>query len=1108
MDNQHFEYMKKYLLLLFLLMLVFPASLIGQEAICTVSLKSPGNRAVEYKLSDDGSGMLHPEAPIPVRISRNVGVQGDARVVEVVITALENVYFSYGEQLDLGFAHDGCLFYMPGFWYRKNLRSPASAPSFHTSDSWQVREDRLSAPLTGVFNEATGEFYTVMRTDRHDADALSAHNYGEAILGGQTSVGYTGFRNVDGNSCAVYGFPYSESPKSYIRKLTLAPPVQAFSRLDAGESITLHWEIRHGMAKDYSGFVADVWENSYDHFMPRTVDTGYDAAKAKSVLAGFFRESYVGRYDLKYYSGVHMRTADCSNTSNIEVGFIGRVLLNAYNALEYGESIGDDALVEDARSVFDSFLEHGFTAGGFFRESVNPEKGEETSVYSIRRQSEGAYAVLNYLAYEKRHGRSHAGWEKRLRCLLDNFIRLQNPDGSFPRKFRDDFTVVDPTGGSTPSATLPMAMAYKYFHDKAYLASARRTAVYLEEELISKADYFSSTLDANCEDKEASLYASTAMYYLTFVTKGAERQHYADLCLRSAYFALSWYYLWDVPFAQGQMLGDVGFKSRGWGNVSVENNHIDVFIFEFATVLDYLAEEYGNRRFSCFAEVIRTSMLQLMPAGERHFDIAKPGFYPEVVQHTAWDYGRNGKGFYNDIFAPGWTVASLWQMLSPGRVQEYFETRERTAAQAKWQPLFNGRNLKGWKAVGGNAGYKVVDGAITGTAVPGNPNTFLRTEKEYGDFILEMLFKVDDGCNSGIQFRSHQAEDGHVYGYQYEIDPSERAWTGGIYDEARLGWLYPLVHGNEARAAYRRGDWNKVRIEASGNRIRTWINGVPASDVLDGQDASGFIALQVHEIYDEASAGKTVSWKDIRIMTEGLESEFLPETGTVQVNCIPNTLSDRERAEGWKLLWDGKTTDGWRSHRSGAFPSRGWHIEDGMLVVEKADGAESGNGGDILTVDKYRNFILSVEFRITEGANSGIKYFVTPDVNNAQAGSSIGCEFQVLDDERHPDAKLGVKGNRTLGSLYDLIPAPADKPFRKGFFNKATIVVRGNHVEHWLNDVKILEYERNTAEWNALVAYSKYRDWVNFGNFESGHILLQDHGDEVCYKNIKIKELE
>ena len=302
--------------------------------------------------------------------------------------------------------------------------------------------------------------------------------------------------------------------------------------------------------------------------------------------------------------------------------------------------------------------------------------------------------------------------------------------------------------------------------------------------------------------------------------------------------------------------------------------------------------------------------------------------------------------------------------------------------------------------------------------------------------------------------------------------------------------------------------YNKARIEAVGNRIRTWINGVPAADVLDAQDASGYIALQVHAVYDEESVGKAISWKDIRIMTENLEYEISPETGIVQKNCIPNTISEREAAEGWALLWDGRTTEGWHSHKAPEFPSKGWHIEDGMLVVEKADGAESGNGGDIISDRKYHNFELTFDFRLTEGANSGVKYFVNPDVNNAMSGSSIGCEFQVLDDEKHPDAKLGVNGNRTLGSLYDLIPAPADKPFRKGFFNTGKVVVRGNHVEHWLNDVKLLEYERNNQMWDAFVDYSKYKDWVNFGNFETGHILIQDHGDKVYYKNIKIKELD
>lgn len=219
-----------------------------------------------------------------------------------------------------------------------------------------------------------------------------------------------------------------------------------------------------------------------------------------------------------------------------------------------------------------------------------------------------------------------------------------------------------------------------------------------------------------------------------------------------------------------------------------------------------------------------------------------------------------------------------------------------------------------------------------------------------------------------------------------------------------------------------------------------------------------------------------------------------------------NTLSKQEAQDGWTLLWDGKTTEGWRGAKLDEFPTTGWSIEDGILRVHKSDGGESTNGGDIVTTRPYSNFMLTVDFKITEGANSGIKYFVDTNLNKGE-GSAIGCEFQILDDTKHPDAKLGVNGNRTLGSLYDLIPAREDKPYNPGVFNTALVIVDGNHVEHWLNGEKILEYERNNQMWEALVDYSKYIDWPNFGNATEGLILLQDHGDEVFFKNIKIKEL-
>jgi hypothetical protein len=433
-----------------------------------------------------------------------------------------------------------------------------------------------------------------------------------------------------------------------------------------------------------------------------------------------------------------------------------------------------------------------------------------------------------------------------------------------------------------------------------------------------------------------------------------------------------------------------------------------------------------------------------------------------------------------------------------------------TKQEPTWEYLFNGNDLEGWTRIGGTAEYRIENNAIIGISKRGTPNTFLRTDRTFDDFILEFEFKVDDRLNSGVQFRSlsiPEFQNGRVHGYQFEIDPAPRAWTGGIFDEARRGWLYPLTFNQKARTAFNNNEWNSGRIEAIGNSIRTWVNGIPAADLIDDMTATGFIALQVHSIGRQDPEGTEVAWRNIRIMTENLEKFRTPNNDEIHlINVIHNTISEREAAAGWQLLWDGETTEGWRGARLEHFPTGGWKIENGLLKVEQGDGGESTNGGDIVTTRPFRNFWLSVDFRITPGANSGIKYFVDTELNQGP-GSSIGCEFQILDDRNHPDAQEGVKGDRTLGSLYDLIPAPADKPVRWDDFNTAWVIVRGNHVEHWLNGVKLLEYERNTDMWQALVNNSKYYVWPNFGNHEEGLILLQDHGDEVWFRNVKIKEL-
>jgi hypothetical protein len=441
----------------------------------------------------------------------------------------------------------------------------------------------------------------------------------------------------------------------------------------------------------------------------------------------------------------------------------------------------------------------------------------------------------------------------------------------------------------------------------------------------------------------------------------------------------------------------------------------------------------------------------------------------------------------------------------------------RKNSNSEWKNLFDGSSLDGWHHLGSDAQYHVENGVIVGTAKTGYGNSFLTTQETYGDFILELDVKVDPGLNSGVQFRS-QSRDGdeHMYGYQLEIDSSSRRWSGGIYDERRRSWLYNLSRNSRARSAFSPSAWNHMRIEVIGTSIRSWVNGIPAANLIDDMTLGGFIRLKVPSISNDLSKeGLQVRWKNIRIKIDGLDSFKTPENNDIdQFSYLKNELTPREIKEGWELLWDGQTTVGWKSAKKDGFPEKGWNIKNGVLSVLSSGGAEARNGGDIITISQFSSFELELDFRFTPGANSGIKYFVDPDLLKGN-GSAIGLEFQILDDDLHPDAKRGVSGNRTIGSLYDLITAvnqsePQSSLKRvnpPGQWNRARIVVRGDYIEHWLNNILVVKYYRGTQMFRALVAYSKYAKWPNFGEWEKGPILLQDHGDFVSFRSIKIRDL-
>lgn len=425
-----------------------------------------------------------------------------------------------------------------------------------------------------------------------------------------------------------------------------------------------------------------------------------------------------------------------------------------------------------------------------------------------------------------------------------------------------------------------------------------------------------------------------------------------------------------------------------------------------------------------------------------------------------------------------------------------------------WQYLFNGKNLKGWKQLNGKAKYEAKNGEIISTTVSGEPHSYLATTKNYSDFILELELLADNSINSGIQFRSlstPEYRNGRVHGYQMEIVPSNRASNGSIYDEARRGWLYQLDLNPDAKKVFKRNEWNKYRIECIGNTLRTWINGIPTAHVIDDVTANGFIALQVHSTPKDQLPGRQIHWRNIRIKTTNLKPS--PYDDIYVVNLVKNDLSEQEKRNGFTLLWDGETTNGWRGAYKTAFPEKGWEMKEGILSVLKSAGAESRNGDDIVTTKEFSAFELKFDFKLSKGANSGVKYFVIE--SEGSKGSAIGPEYQILDDDKHPDAKLGNKGNRTLASLYDLMASEKIPASRKkiGEWNQGILrVFPDNKVEYWLNGFRVLQYERGSKQFSDLVSISKYKDWPNFGMAKKGRILLQDHGDEVSFKSIKIKE--
>lgn len=354
------------------------------------------------------------------------------------------------------------------------------------------------------------------------------------------------------------------------------------------------------------------------------------------------------------------------------------------------------------------------------------------------------------------------------------------------------------------------------------------------------------------------------------------------------------------------------------------------------------------------------------------------------------------------------TAACLAISVMPVKADEKSQANGITADG--FVPLFNGENLDGWKKVGGGATYRVEDRCIVGEVGPG-ANTFLRTEKTYANFTLKVDVKLDVPGNSGIQFRSHQKEgDGKTFGYQCEIDPSARAWTGGIYDESRRGWINSLEKNEAARKAFKVDGWNHFVIEANGPVIRTWVNNVPCANLVDPADSEGFIALQVH-----AGKAGVIRWRDIKIK----------ET--------PATV--------WKPLWDGKDFNGFKEIGAGR-----WKIVDG--VIEGTHVEKDTDHGHLITNDRYRDFAVRLKFKSLAG-NSGLYFRV--DEGGPYGVRGMQAEIDPAND---------------IGGLYETdgrgwLSKPTSDEIKKFFkpkeWNEMVVVAIGHRQVVFVNNAKVTD---------------------------------------------------
>jgi hypothetical protein len=405
--------------------------------------------------------------------------------------------------------------------------------------------------------------------------------------------------------------------------------------------------------------------------------------------------------------------------------------------------------------------------------------------------------------------------------------------------------------------------------------------------------------------------------------------------------------------------------------------------------------------------------------------------------------------------------------------------------------LFDGADLSQWTAGGGRgAEWKVADGILEIALDKGS----IQTRRDFRDFRLHLEFNVplteatgQGRGNSGVYIQKrYEVQILDSYGLE-----SKTQDCGAIYK----------TKAPDKNVCKKPGEWQAYDILFTAAR---WQGDKKVNNARITVYQNDVVVQNDFEIPSKTGAGspEAPSAGPILLQNHGNNVRFrniwigpLNETADT-----PNTLTDTEKADGWKLLFDGRTSNGWRSTRSDRFPEHGWVIRDGMIIVNPDGAAQPGGAGDIVTLDQYSNFELEVDFRLSPGGNSGIKYFVMPEL--LQKGNVLGIEYQLYDN-----AAANVSPDTSLAAAYDLLAPTGVSSRPAGQWNTARIISRNGRVEHWLNGRLVLEYDRLSDAFQQAKANSKFKDVANFGTIEKGFLLLQDHPKETAFRNIKVKVL-